>query len=74
MQIKNPCSCFVRERLIERLYVGTHRIRKIRMIISVLFWLLGNALFADFLARIVPKFRCDMSDFDGFSARLLSVF
>lgn len=47
---------------------STHLIRKIRMIISVLPPPAGIARFADFLARIVPKLRCDNIDFDGFVA------
>ena len=35
------------------------------MIISVFPAPAGIALFADFLALIVPRFRCDMSDFGG---------
>jgi len=38
------------------------------MIISVLPPPAGIARFADFLARIVPKLRCDNIDFDGFVA------
>jgi hypothetical protein len=51
----------------------THRILSIRMIISVLFWPAGRALLADLRARIVPRFRCEMSDFDGLSARFFKV-
>lgn len=43
------------------------------MIISVLFCPAGSALLADLRARIVPRFRCEMSDLDGLSARFLSV-
>lgn len=43
------------------------------MIISVLFWPAGSAFFALLRARMVPRLRCEMSDLDGLSARLLSV-
>lgn len=43
------------------------------MIISVLFWPAGSAFLALFLARIVPRLRCDKSDLDGFNARFFRV-
>jgi hypothetical protein len=51
----------------------TYRILSIRMIISVLFCPAGNALLADLRARMVPRFRWEMSDLDGLSARFFSV-
>lgn len=52
----------------------THRIRNIRMIISVFPAPAGVARLADFLALIVPRFRCDKSDFEGLVALYFRVF